>query len=72
MPYNDMLLVDGAIVSIVPAEVVREMGVDIVVAVDVDQEGRKWRSPTAWRRSCARWHSVPTTTNSIIWKAPIW
>ena len=37
--YRDMLLVDGAIVDVVPADVVREMGVDIVIAVDVDQSG---------------------------------
>ncbi len=37
---NDgMLLVDGAIVDAVPADVVREMDVDIVIAVDVDQTG---------------------------------
>ena len=56
VPYNDMLLVDGAIVSIVPAEVVREMGVDIVVAVDVDQEGEEveiTNGPEAFLRAVA-------------------
>ncbi len=37
--YQGMLLVDGAIVDVVPADVVKEMGVDIVIAVDVDQTG---------------------------------
>ncbi|MFQ5583596.1 MAG: patatin-like phospholipase family protein, partial [Calditrichia bacterium] len=37
--YRDMVLVDGAIVDVVPADVVRQMDVDIVIAVDVDQSG---------------------------------
>lgn len=37
--YQNMLLVDGAIVDVVPVEVARAMGVDIVIAVDVDQSG---------------------------------
>ncbi len=36
--YNNHLLADGAFVDLVPAGVVREMGVDYVIAVDVDQE----------------------------------
>ncbi len=35
---NDKLLVDGAIVDVVPVDVVKRMGVDVVIAVDVDQE----------------------------------
>lgn len=37
--YEDRLLADGAFVDLVPTEVVRQMGVDFVIAVDVDQEG---------------------------------
>lgn len=36
---DGMLLVDGAIVDVVPADVVREMGMDVVIGVDVDQTG---------------------------------
>lgn len=39
--YQNMLLVDGAIVDVVPADVVRAMGVDVVIAVDVDQSGQQ-------------------------------
>lgn len=38
---EERLLADGAFVDLVPSEVVREMGVDFVIAVDVDQEGVK-------------------------------
>lgn len=41
VPHNGMLLVDGAIVDVVPTDVVREMGVEVVIAVDVDQEGKQ-------------------------------
>lgn len=37
--YNDMILVDGAILDVVPADITRDMGADIVIAVDVDQSG---------------------------------
>ncbi|GIX47166.1 MAG: esterase [Candidatus Tectimicrobiota bacterium] len=35
---GERLLADGAIVDVVPVDVVRDMGVEVVVAVDVDQE----------------------------------
>jgi NTE family protein len=41
VPYGERLLADGAIVDFVPADVVRGMGVDVVIAVDVDQEGER-------------------------------
>lgn len=41
VPYDDRLLADGAFVDLVPTEVVRQMGVDFVIAVDVDQEGMR-------------------------------
>ena len=34
--YNDMHLVDGGLKNNVPADVVREMGADIVIAIDVN------------------------------------
>ncbi|RMG31024.1 MAG: hypothetical protein D6732_15400, partial [Methanobacteriota archaeon] len=37
--YKNMVLMDGAIVDVVPADVARKMGVDVVIAVDVDQVG---------------------------------
>jgi NTE family protein len=37
--YKDMFLVDGAILDVVPADITREMGAEIVIAVDVDQSG---------------------------------
>ena len=37
VPFNDALLVDGAIVSNVPVEETRAKGADIVIAVDVDE-----------------------------------
>jgi len=37
--HQGRLLADGAFVDLVPCAVVREFGVDIVLAVDVDQEG---------------------------------
>jgi NTE family protein len=37
VPYDDGLLVDGAIVANVPVDVARKMGADIVIAVDVDE-----------------------------------
>lgn len=36
---GDRLLADGAFVDLIPTAVVRELGVDFVIAVDVDQEG---------------------------------
>jgi len=39
--WEHRLLADGAIIDFVPAGVVKEMGVDLVVAVDVDQE-KEW------------------------------
>ncbi len=39
VPYKNMLLVDGAIVDVVPADVARDMGSDIVLGVDVGQTG---------------------------------
>ncbi|MFQ6114143.1 MAG: patatin-like phospholipase family protein [bacterium] len=39
--FENRLLADGAFVDMVPAEVVREMGVDFVIAVGVDQEGMR-------------------------------
>lgn len=39
--HEGRLLADGAFVDLVPTDVVREMGVDIVVAADVDQEAVK-------------------------------
>lgn len=38
VPLGDKLLVDGAIVDVVPVDVVRQMGASVVIAVDVDQE----------------------------------
>jgi len=39
--YEGRLLADGAFVDLVPTDVVREMGVRLVVAVDVDQESMR-------------------------------
>lgn len=39
--HGEQLLADGAFVDVVPAGVVREMGADVVIAVDVDQEERR-------------------------------
>lgn len=36
--HGKRLLVDGAIIDVVPVDVVRKMNVEIVIAVDVDQE----------------------------------
>ncbi len=36
---QDRLLADGAFVDLVPTAVVRELGADFIIAVDVDQEG---------------------------------
>ena len=38
--YRDMLLVDGGIMSNLPARIVRRMGADIVIGVDVNKKGR--------------------------------
>jgi NTE family protein len=38
--HTGQLLADGALVDEVPTDVVREMGMDLVVAVDVSQEGK--------------------------------
>jgi NTE family protein len=35
VPYNGMLLVDGGLVDNLPADVVRDMNVDVVIAVDL-------------------------------------
>lgn len=40
VPYEGRLLADGAILDLVPADIARNSGVDLVIAVDVDQEGR--------------------------------
>lgn len=37
VPFDDALLVDGAVVANVPVEHARAMGADIVIAVDVDE-----------------------------------
>ena len=34
--YNDMHLVDGGLMNNVPADVVRDMGADVVIAIDVN------------------------------------
>ncbi|MFQ5865346.1 MAG: patatin-like phospholipase family protein [bacterium] len=39
--FEERLLADGAFVDLVPVEVVQQMGVDIVIAVDVDQDGMR-------------------------------
>lgn len=39
--YEGRLLADGAFIDLVPTGVVREMGTDFVIAVDVDQEGMR-------------------------------
>ncbi len=35
--YNDMHLVDGGLTNNVPADIVRDMGADVVIAIDVNQ-----------------------------------
>jgi len=37
VPFEDALLVDGAVVDNVPVDAARAMGADIVIAVDVDE-----------------------------------
>ncbi len=41
LSLDNKLLVDGAIVDVVPVDVVRQMGVDIIIAVDVEQQGNQ-------------------------------
>ena len=41
LPYEDKLLADGAFVDLVPVGEARKLGVDFVIAVDVDQEGER-------------------------------
>ncbi len=41
VPYGDSLLVDGGILNNMPVDVVREMGADIVIAVDVAGQMKK-------------------------------
>jgi NTE family protein len=38
VPYGDMLLVDGGVVDNLPADIVRGMDVDVVIAVDLGME----------------------------------
>lgn len=40
-PYNGMLLTDGGVISRVPCDVVRQMGADVVVGVDVGYRGHE-------------------------------
>jgi NTE family protein len=39
-------LVDGGVVSLIPSDVVRSLGADIVIAVDVNAEGAKFLGPS--------------------------
>ncbi len=47
LEYDDCLLVDGAIANNLPVSVVRQMGADYVIAVDVAQAGGRPDNPAA-------------------------
>lgn len=40
-PYNGMLLTDGGVISRVPCDVVRQMGADVVIGIDVGYRGHE-------------------------------
>jgi NTE family protein len=37
LEYKDMLVVDGGVVNMVPVGIVRKMGADVIIAVDVEK-----------------------------------
>lgn len=42
MKYNDMFLVDGGLINPVPANIVKRMGADIIIAVDVTRSVKSY------------------------------
>jgi NTE family protein len=44
IPLDDMLLVDGGVTSVLPVDVVRAMGADVVIAIDVLACGSSFKS----------------------------
>jgi NTE family protein len=54
---NQRLLVDGGLVRNLPVDVAREMGADIIIAVNVARRWRRrrnWSARSAWRSRCCR------------------
>lgn len=58
--YNGMRLVDGGLLNNVPADVVKQMGADVVVAVDVNA-----RRDSMWK-SLARLYPISNTIGGLI------
>ncbi len=60
LEYDGMRLVDGGLLNNVPADVVKQMGADVVVAVDVN-----WRKDSMWK-SLARLQPISGTIGGLV------
>ena len=60
---DDRLLVDGGLINPVPANVVRDMGADIVIAVDVSTH---WFDISAFPAGSLNWRNIYSVFNAML------
>ncbi|MCL6444845.1 MAG: patatin-like phospholipase family protein [Alicyclobacillus sp.] len=61
--YRDMVLVDGAMTNNLPADILKMMGVDFIIAVDVERQHEE-REPKNTLEVLYRSYSIMTTVSS--------
>ena len=53
--YNGDLLVDGGYINNIPVDIVRSMGVDTVIVVDVESKDSMWQNLTPYEGGISGW-----------------